>query len=521
MAKLEQVDVVIVGTGMGGAAFAWQIKRLLPRLKVLCLERGGWLRAQDMPALTRSWQSAGLGRWATSPNVRLAAGGNPYSTDYPIDDSGSPIKPLMWNGIGGSTINWAAHFPRLKPADFADWPLGYGELEAYHEVNDAMLGVSGVRGDPSSPPCPTDDFAEWSPPLPLGRMGIRAAQTFNALGWHWWPASAAILTFTLTSSRHACNCCGPCLIGCVPRAKASTDTTYLPAAMGHGVEVRAHATVTRILTEAGRASGVAYRDDHGNEHEQRSSVVVIAGNGIGTARLLLASGLGGEAAGRYLMMHPVAYARGLFRDELDGPKGPVGAALYSHEFYEGDPSRGFARGFQIQLTRENSLLAQAARLAPNWGRAAQYQLAEEFRHSMVWMTVTNDAPEAHNRVAILDEMAGDGLPAVKVDYKVSAETQAAIDFAYERADEFFAKAKAFRVVRAPLPPYTGWHLLGTARMGDDPATSVTDASGRVHGRPGLIIADGSVMPSAGAVNPGSTIGALALKFADDLARELV
>jgi choline dehydrogenase-like flavoprotein len=524
MARLEPVDVVIVGTGMGGAAFAWQISRLRPQLKVLCLERGGWLKSENMPALTETWQSAATGKWATSPNLRLAAGGNPTSADYPIDDRDAPVKPLMWNGIGGSTITWAAHFPRMKPSDFSDWPFGYDDLEPYYDLNDAMMGVSGLAGDTAYPA----KFSLFSAvvaakfsPLPIGLIGERAARAFNGLGWHWWPAASAILTLTPESSeRHACNNCGPCLIGCVPRAKASTDVTYIPAAIAQAVEVRDHATVIHIVIEGGRATGVVYRDADGREHEQRAEAVVVAGNGIGTARLLLASGAGGEAMGRYLMMHPVAYARGLFADELDGPKGPVGAALYSHEFYESDPSRGFDRGFQIQVTRENALLGQALRLTPNWGRSAQYQLTEEFRHSMVWMTVTNDRAEAHNRVSIAKDMAADGLPMVRMEYTVSAATRAQIDYAYERADEFFAEARAFRVVRAPLPPYTGWHLLGTARMGEDPATSVTDAQGRVRGVEGLIVADGSVMPSAGAVNPGSTIGALALKFAEDLAGEM-
>jgi len=69
----------------------------------------------------------------------------------------------------------------------------------------------------------------------------------------------------------------------------------------------------------------------------------------------------------------------------------------------------------------------------------------------------------------------------------------------------------------PLAPVTGWHLLGTARMGSDPKTSVTDASGRCHAVPNLLVADGSLFPTVGAVNPGATIGALALKLADDLA----
>jgi choline dehydrogenase-like flavoprotein len=81
-------------------------------------------------------------------------------------------------------------------------------------------------------------------------------------------------------------------------------------------------------------------------------------------------------------------------------------------------------------------------------------------------------------------------------------------------------AGAIETVRVPLAPMTGWHLLGTARMGSDPNRSVTDGSGRVHGVPGLLVADGSVFTTVGAVNPGSTIGAVATKFADDLSREL-
>ena len=77
-----------------------------------------------------------------------------------------------------------------------------------------------------------------------------------------------------------------------------------------------------------------------------------------------------------------------------------------------------------------------------------------------------------------------------------------------------------RIVRTEHTPATGWHLLGTARMGHDPQTSVVDARGRCHTTPNVIIADGSLFPTVGAVNPASTIGALALKIADDLANEV-
>jgi choline dehydrogenase-like flavoprotein len=220
------------------------------------------------------------------------------------------------------------------------------------------------------------------------------------------------------------------------------------------------------------------------------------------------------------MFHPVAYARGIFKEELDGPKGPVGCAVYSHEFYETDTRRGFPRGVQLQVSRENPPLVQALRLDPAWGREAQRLLQEEFLHCVPVVVMVEDLPEAHNRVTLTDRIETDGLPGVKLEYTLSAESRRALDFGLDRAEEMLRAAGAYRVARTPLAPLTGWHLLGTARMGSAPARSVTDGRGRCHAAPNLIVADGSLWPTVGAVNPGSTIGALALKLADDLAMEL-
>ena len=114
-----------------------------------------------------------------------------------IDDTDSAIKPLMWNGVGGSTINWAAHFPRLHPSDFRtrsldgvgeDWPFGYFDLEPYLRSERTETGVSGLAGDPAYPPKP-DAASRRSAP---GRLGMTAARGFDRLGWHWWPVDAAI-----------------------------------------------------------------------------------------------------------------------------------------------------------------------------------------------------------------------------------------------------------------------------------------------------------------------------------------
>jgi len=174
----------------------------------------------------------------------------------------------------------------------------------------------------------------------------------------------------------------------------------------------------------------------------------------------------------------------------------------------------------LQVTRENPLLAQASRLEPAWGAEAQRLLREEFRHSMAVLVLAEDLPEMHNRVALSEKVESDGLPGVRLEYRMSDHSRRSLDFGLDRAEEMLRAAGAHRIVRVPLAPLAGWHLLGTARMGRDPAISVTDARGRCHAVPNLLVADGSLFPTVGAVNPGSTIGALALKIADDLAREM-
>ncbi len=522
--RLDPLDVVVVGAGFGGAAFCRRLAQRAPKLRIACLERGGWVDPASMPAYGTQWQRAALGSHATSPNQRLRSGLPTASADYPVDDSNSDIKPLMWNGVGGSTINWAAHFPRLHPSDFRthsldgigeDWPFGYFDLEPYYDQNDIEIGVSGLAGDPAYPPKPQRQM----PPIALGRLGMTAARGFDALGWHWWPVDAAVNSLAY-DGRAACNHCGPCLTGCVNRAKASTDSTYWPKAIAGGVELRSNCIVQQVVVEAGRATGVLYRDAEGGDCLQPASCVVVAGNGIGTARLLLASGLNSPALGRNFMFHPAAYLRGMFSEELDGPVGPVGCAIYSHEFYETNAARGFKRGVHLQVTRENSLLTQAMRLQPNWGDEAYRKLREEFRHSIVVLVQSEDLPEAHNRVSLTRQTESDGLPGVRLDYKVSAECRRSLDFGMARGEEMLRAAGAYRIDRLPLAPMTGWHLLGTARMGRDPATSVTDGRGRCHEVPNLLVADGSLFTTVGAVNPGSTIGALGLKIAEDLAREI-
>jgi choline dehydrogenase-like flavoprotein len=107
-----------------------------------------------------------------------------------------------------------------------DWPLTYAQLEPFFDLNDRMMGIAGITGDPAYPP----KSARQVPPLSLGKLGHTIVKGFETLGWHWWPSDTAILTRPY-DGRNACNNCGPCDIGCSQGAKASVAITYWPKAL--------------------------------------------------------------------------------------------------------------------------------------------------------------------------------------------------------------------------------------------------------------------------------------------------
>ena len=155
-----------------------------------------------------------------------------------------------------------------------------------------------------------------------------------------------------------------------------------------------------------------------------------------------------------------------------------------------------------------------------WGDAHHRDFAERFRRQMGIVVMTEDLPEQHNRVTLDPQLTDShGIPAPKIDYTVSENTWAILDHGIARATEALEAAGAKRVVASRLRRNAGWHLLGTARMGSDPDTSVVDRWGRAHDVPNLFIIDGSIFTTGACINPTTTIQALALRTADYLSGE--
>jgi choline dehydrogenase-like flavoprotein len=156
-----------------------------------------------------------------------------------------------------------------------------------------------------------------------------------------------------------------------------------------------------------------------------------------------------------------------------------------------------------------------------WGEGHHEAFAEIFDRTAGMVAICEDLPEAHNRVTLDPELAdAHGIPAPKIDYTLSENSRKMCDHAVARAREVLEAAGAKDVLADPLLSVAGWHLMGTARMGTDPARSVVDAHGRSHDVKNLFIVDGSVFPTSAAVNPTNTIQAFALHVADHMKRNL-
>ncbi len=533
MSRPDHADVLIIGAGASGAIHALVLAAA--GLRVVCLDQGGWTEPTQHPHYNKDFVYQRQNCWSPEPTLRRGA------DDYPVE--GSQSHALMWNGVGGSTNVYAALWPRFRPSDFRkgvehglalDWPITYEELAEFYDEADRLIGVSGLTGDHGLPPRAPYPLG----PLPMRASGRAIARGFERLGWHWWPMPSGIISENY-DGRPACNGCGNCASGCPRGSMAKMSITLWPRAIAAGAELRPGARVERIETGPdGRATGAIYIDRAtGQRVQQTADVLILAANGVGSPRLLLLSdsaryprGLGNasDVVGRYLMHHTLVAAEIWVDEPIAGHIGNSGAII-SSEFAETDVSRGFVNGFNFNVARTGPAGASAIgafgnRPAP-WGVEHHRWFVRHFGHSFGAFAIGDDLPQAANRITLSQtETDSDGLPAAKLRYIPHENDTRMMCYAIDRLRDLARAVDAFDVVvtdycengvyRTPA-----WHLLGTCRMGSDPASSVVNKWHQSWEVPNLYVCDGSSFVTGAVVNPTSTVTALALRSARHLASD--
>ena len=530
MAAHEETDVLIIGAGPGGAGIA--LKAAKAGMNVVCLEQGPWVKPTDHPHYHDEWELEKQRGWAYDPNVRQ------LPEDYPVTGT---TTPYMMNNVGGSTVHYAGHWPRYKPVDFRkgtehglegtiDWPISYEDLAPFYDENDEIYGISGRIGDPSYP---DRKQAVRDPEVLPGKLGLKYAKASKDLGWHWWPSDNAVITVP-RENREADQAMGNELSGSPTGSLSTPANAHWPYAIRYGADLRTMARVETINAEGGKATGATYVDrTTGERHEVRAKIVVLAANGIGSPRLLLQSAQKGHPdglansngiVGKYLMHHVFAFCDSWFDEPVEGFKGSFGAPLYSHEFYHTDVSRGFVNGFGMQVARSfgpayAAMGTHTGYTAP-WGEKHREFFDGHFANHLMVFMFGEDLPVESNRVTLDPDVEdSSGLPAAHVDYALHDNDVALAKYGIEK---IFEATRAVGAVETNdtgvLYPPPGWHLMGTCRMGNNPGDSVLNKWCQTWDLPNLFVVDGSTLTTGAAVNPTSTIGALACRTGEYITR---
>ncbi len=526
MKTVHKTDVLVIGAGLSGAIATLRLAQA--GVRVVCVEQGSWQDPSGYPGDKAEFELAASGQWNPNPNLRQLPG------DYPIADDTTQIKPMLFNGVGGSTILFSAHWMRFLPSDFRvrtldgvadDWPIDYYDLAPFYDRVEQDIGVAGIAGDPAYPDKPEYPM----PPLPIGMWGERVADAHDRLGWHWWPGSNAINSMPYRG-RRVCVQRSTCRAGCNEGAKGSVDRTHWPEALQRGAQLITEARVQRVLVNArGLATGALYVDARGMEHQISAEVVIMAAHAIGTPRLLLhstgpgfADGLANSSGlvGHNLMMHPLCRVVGYFDQPMISWQGHWGQSLYSLEFAETDPRRDFVRGAKWNLVPTGGPLLAAlypTDQAPDWGAAIHQRVSKWLGRSAIWGMTAEDLPYRHNRVTLdPDRVDAHHIPVPRLHYRVDDNSRRMLSFMQHRAVESFEASGAYETDIQSLATDTGWHALGTCRMGNDPDTSVVNRWNRSHDIANLYVVDGSCFVTSSSVNPAATIAALALRATEHL-----
>jgi choline dehydrogenase-like flavoprotein len=495
MAGAETVDIVIIGSGMGGATLA---AGLAPSgARVVILERGQVLPDSPDARDARAIFQRGVYR--------------PQETW--IDGAGAPFNPGNYYYVGGNTKFYGAVLIRYRAQDFAPaelkegatpgWPFSYEEMEPWYCRAEALYQVCGEIGD--DPTEPAHSAAYPHPPVPdepaiaevrdrLERVDLHPFSLPLGVDVEAWLKRAPTPWDAFPDTRSG---------------KMDAETCGLKAALVHrNVEIRPGAQAKRLLVEPDgkRVRGVEYIAD-GEPRTLNAKLVAVCAGAVNSAVLLLQSREGGfanssDAVGRHFMNHNASAVLAI--DPRTINHSVYQKTLGMNDFYLDDGHGGGRLGNVQLLGRVTGPILKAS-----IARAPEWALNALSRRSVDWYAMSEDLPNPESRVTVDGER-------IRLDWKRS-NWGSHCELVRRLRERLKAAGYPIVLARA-FDRRTPSHQCGTVRIGHDPASAPLDPYCRAWDHPNLFVVDGSFLPTSAAVNPALTIAAQALRVAAHIAK---
>lgn len=546
----DPVDVVIVGSGAGGAPMALELGRA--GFKVVVLEKGPWYKQEEFvhDEILNSRRNFFM----------------PLPWDEPHLWRGGPDKPFTrtneaWtaNCVGGGTVHMSGYFYRLKPIDFrlkselgpikganiADWPISYDEFSPFYDRAEEELGVSGNAVphkflEPRKKNYPL-------PPLAEHPVALEIDKVCQSLGYQAIPTARGIASAPY-KNRGACVYCTLCgSYGCESGAKSSTLAALIPQAVATGnVEVRPRCMAVEITVDpkSGNAKSVVYLDPEGVRQEQAAKVVVVSATAVESARLLLNSqssrfpkGLANNngLVGRNLLFSSFGQSKATFKVSKQKAQHPWLEAVAPfinrsmQDFYVMPDDRfGFRKGGTLGFmwAHPNPIFAavgMAKKGEPGiFGKALKDRLREYRDSRILEFEIYGEFLPTDDTNVVVDGNVKDkyGLPVAAITIKRHPLDLVMTRFLVERGEEVLAAMKPEKLDRVGTAGETAILQGGTCRFGKDELTSVLNKDCRAHSVKNLYVVDGSFMPTSGAVPFTLTIVANSFRVAQGLVERM-
>ena len=521
MADDHHYDVIIIGTGAGGATLAWSLAPSGKR--ILLLERGDFLpREQD------NWDS------------RAVFVDAKYQAKEPwLDKEGREFFPGIHYFVGGNTKFYGSALFRLRKEDFGElrhaggispaWPVGYDEFEPYYTRAERLYHVHGERGvDPTDPPA----SAPYAWPAVSHEPRIATlSEDLTRLGYHPSPLPLGILLEEEhgRATRHS-----PCIrcrafdgFPCLTNGKADAQIICIEPLLAErpNVTLLTGAYVERLETSGSGREVTAVKVRRGGESESYSAgLVVVACGAINSAVLLLRSagdrhpnGLGNssDVVGRHYLRHQNT---ALMAISLEPNPTVFQKTLALSDFYFRSDDWEYPLGLIQMLGKSDGAMLHGE--APGWASWVPDMAFDEMaEHSVDFWLSSEDLPDPENRVT-LDREGRIVLHLTETNVEAHQRLIAKWKSLLGRLGfrEHLIPRQLYLSKRIPIAGTA--HQAGTIRFGPDPRTSALDLFCKAHDLDNLYVVDASFFPSIGAVNPALTVMANALRVGDHLLERL-